>query len=99
MVKHPRAYDEIEAPIHLADVLERQLPDLEIRQVVLTLEFLGVLDARRADIDSNYAGVGPTHGVLGGLPGATSCDQNVQVCAVRPTGPHQVIIGSKAILV
>jgi hypothetical protein len=80
-------------------VLERQLPDLEIRQVVLTLEVLSVIDARRADVDAHYGGVGSTHGVLGGLPGATSCDQNVQVGAVRATGPYQVILGAMAILI
>src|SRR5262245_8616409 len=99
MVKDARAHDEIEAPLQLADVLEWQSPELEIRQVVLALEVLSVIDARRADIDANDGGVGSTQGVLGGLPGATSGNQNVQVCAVRPTGPHRVIFGTTAILV
>src|SRR5262245_44461023 len=98
MMKHARAHDEIEAPLQLSDVLEWQSSELEIRQVVLALEVLSVIDARRADIDANDGGVGSTQGVLGGLPGAASRDQNVQVGAVRPTGPHQVIFGATAIL-
>ena len=99
MVKYARAHDEIEAPRQLANVLEWQLLELEIRQVVLTLEYLGMLDARRADVDADDAGIRAADGVLGRLLRATSRDENVQVATVRSMRPYQVILGAMANLV
>ena len=58
MVKHTGTHDQIEAALQLAGAFDRQLPGLEIGEVVLPLQLLGVIDTRRADVDADDAGAG-----------------------------------------
>ena len=62
MMQHAGADDEIEAAIQRLDILDRQLPQLEVRQVLLALQLLGVVEARGADVDADDARVGPGGG-------------------------------------
>lgn len=68
-------------------MFERHLVKLEICQIVLLLQLLGVLNARGADIDADHPGLGAAHRVLGGLPRATSSDEDIQRRAIRLVGP------------
>ena len=100
MVQHARADDQIEACApSAAALLDRQLPRLEIRQVVLPLQLLRVIEAGRADVDADDAGVGLAERVLRGLPRSAAGDEDVQIGAVRLVGPQQVVLGAMAILV
>src|SRR5262245_52635302 len=97
MVKDARAHDQIERTVQHAGAFDRQWLDLEIRQAVLLLELLRVLDARHADVDADDPGVRPAERVLGSLPRAASGDQDVEVATIRRAGPQQVILGPKSI--
>src|SRR5262245_530113 len=99
MMERADADDQIERPLHLRRLFNRQRTDVEIRQVVLALEFLRVLDARGTDVDADNVRIRMTEGVLGGLPGSATGDKNVQVCVVGPAGPQQVIFSATMIQV
>ena len=88
VMQHTRAHNQIESPIQIAGAFDRPLPDLEIREVVLLLQLLGVIDARRADVDADDARVGPAESVLRRLPRAASGDEDVQTPGTT-VGPEQ----------
>ena len=77
--------------------LDRQLPRLEVRQVVFALQLLGVIQAGRADVDAGDAGVGTAQRVLRGLPRSAPGDEDVQICAIRFVRPQQMMLGVMAI--
>ena len=99
MVQHTRAHDQIESPMQFTGAFERQLPDVEIREVVTSFQRLGVIDARRADVDTDDARLGTAQGVFRRLPGAAAGDEDVEVGAIRPIGPQQVVLGTTAVLI
>src|SRR4029453_6807349 len=99
MVEHARTHNQIELALQLADMFDRQLPDLEILQVVLLLQLLRVRDARGADVDSDHAGIWPAERVFGGLPRSAPGDQDVERRTVRLAGPQQVEFGPMAVRV
>src|SRR4029453_15637808 len=99
MVEHARTHNQIEVALQLADSFDRQLPDLEILQVVLLLQLLRVRDARGADVDSDHAGIWPAERVFGGLPLSAPGDEDVEIPTIRLVGPQQVELGAMAILV
>src|SRR5262245_14359100 len=97
MVQYPSRYDQVERPPQLACALERQLPDFEVFQVVLPFQPFGVLDARRADVDTDDTCVGTTQRVLGCLPGTASSNEDVEIGAIRFGRPEQVMLRTVAI--
>ena len=99
MVQDAGADDQIEAAPKRGGLLDRQLPRFEIRQVVLPLQLRRVIEAGRADVNADDAGVGAAERVLRGLPGSTAGNQDIEVGTIRSVGPQQVILGAMAILV
>src|SRR5262245_46253314 len=99
MVQHAGRDDQIELPIERIHALDRKLAGLEIREVVLALQRLGVIEARRADVDADDSRRGAADGVLRRLPRAASRHQDVEVGAIRPVRPEQMEIGAMAVLV
>jgi len=94
MVQHTRADDLVEAASQVAYTLHRELVDLEILQLVFTLEFLGVADARGADVNAHDASLRLAQGMFGRLRCAASGDENCQVFPIGLTRPVQVEIYS-----
>ena len=94
MMEHAGADDLIEGRPQLADALDGELADLEIVELVLSLELLGVADAGRAEVDARHPGRRPAQGVLGRLRGPAAGDQDRVVLAVGLRGPEQMIVGA-----
>jgi hypothetical protein len=82
MMEHPSTNDVVEDLAQVVGVFERQLPRFEIRQVVLPLQRLSVLETCWADINANHAGSGMTERVLCGLPCPTSRHENIEIRTV-----------------
>src|SRR5262245_51152090 len=98
MVQHASTDDQVEALVQLGGVFDGQLTCYEIRQVVLPLQRLSVLETGRADINTNHAGVGMTERILCGLPRSTSGDEDIQIGAVFLVRPMQMVLGAIGIL-
>ena len=77
--------------------LDRQLRGDEIRQVVLARERVGVLEARRADVDRRHARLWPADRVLRRLERAAPGDEDVQIVAERACRPEQVELRAASI--
>ena len=99
MMQHARAHNQVEAAFQFRDALDRQRPYLEICEVVLARQLLGVIETGRADVNTDDAGVGPADGVFGRLPGSTSRDGDIQVRTVWPVRPKQMVFRPVAILI
>ncbi len=67
MMENPGAHNLIEARLQFVYPLDGKLVDLEIVQVVFSLEFLGMAHTCRAKIDARNLSLGPTHRMLGRL--------------------------------
>ena len=91
MMQHASAHDQIEAAFQLSGAFDWQRPYLEIRQVVLPLELLGVIEAGGADVNADNARLGPADRIFGGLPSSTSRNKDIQVRTVWPVRPEQMI--------
>lgn len=66
-MQHPGADDLVEADSHIASALYRQLVNFEVLQLIFTLQFQGVLNAGRADIDPYHLSSRGSDGVFGRL--------------------------------
>ena len=99
MMEHACRHYEIEAVVQVGGILDRQLPNFEVRQLVLLLECLGVPQTGRTDIDGDDTGSRMTERKLCSLPRSTSGNENVKVGAIFPVGPEQMIFGAMNILV
>ena len=99
MMQHPGADDLIEARPQLAYALDRKLADLEIVQVVFSLEFLGAAHARGAEVDTHHLGLGPAHGMLGRLRGPATGNQNRVIFPIGSGRPEQMIISVTPLLI
>ena len=86
-MQHASGDDQIEVLVQVARALDRQLPNFEVRQVVLLLQRFGVLETRRADIDSDDARARMTKCELRGLPRSASGNEDIEVGAIFLVGP------------
>jgi hypothetical protein len=66
---------------------------------VFLLEPLGVLKARRTDINGNNARSGMNKRVFRGLPRSASGYQNIEISAIFLVGPQQMKLSAQNILV
>src|SRR5688572_25721951 len=91
--------DVIELVVQVRGVLDWQLPRFEIREVVLLLQLLCVLETGRADVNGNDAGRGMTDRIFCRLPRATAGNENIHLSPIFPVGPEQVELRPKDVLV
>jgi hypothetical protein len=92
MMQNPGADNLIEARLQVTDPLDGKLMDLEIVQIVFSLEFLGTAHARRAEVDAGNLSCWPTQGVLCRLRCPTACNEDEAIFPIRPGRPKQMII-------
>ena len=97
MVQDAGADNQVEGCLELGHALDWQLPGDEVRQVVFALERVGVLEARRADVNRRHARLWPADRVLRRLERAAPGDQDVQIFPVFARGPEQVKLGAASI--
>src|SRR5262245_5507452 len=98
-MQHASRDDEIEALVQLADALDRQLSRFEIREVVLLLERLSMIETGGANIDGDNACSRMTEGKLCRLPRSTSGNENIKIGAIFLVGPEQMILGAMDVFV
>src|SRR5262245_56092800 len=98
-MKHTGTDDVIELATQIAGVLDWYLSHVEVRQVVLLFQPLGVIETRRADVDRNHARRRMTKRMLRGLPGSASRDQYIKIVAVFSARPQQMKLRTPNIFV
>ena len=96
-MQHSGANNLVETGSQLFNPLNRKLAKLKIFQIVFLLQLFGVMDTRRAEVDTRDLCRRPAHRMLGGLGGSTSCNQDGIVFAVRFVGPEKMKVSSPAV--
>ena len=76
VVQHARTHNLVETAAQLAHPLDGQLIDVQIGQMIFTLERLGMTDARLADVDADHLASGLAQGVFGRLRGPAAGDKD-----------------------
>src|SRR5882672_4103380 len=89
MMQNSGAHDLIEAP-QFAGAFNGKLMDVEIVQVVFSLECLSAANAGCTEVDAGHAGRRPAQGMLGGLGRPAARNQNGKVFAITSGRPEQV---------
>ena len=79
MVKHAGAHDLVERLAQLADALDREPAEAQVPQIVFSLKFARVAQARFADVDCGHLRVGLAQRVAGGLRRSAARDQNFRL--------------------
>ena len=81
MMEHAGANDKVEGPPELGDFLDREPMRFQVRQIVFSLKFARVAQARLADIDRGDPGIGFAKRISGGLRCTATGHENFQPCA------------------
>src|SRR5215831_3796093 len=90
MVQYPGADNLVERASKLLDVFNRELLELEVVEVVLSLEVGRVAQARLADIDTSDVTTRLAQRISRRLRGATASDEDFPRFAEGLGWPHQV---------
>src|SRR4030095_15836094 len=92
MMEHPGADNLIEARFQLVYPLDRKLADLEIAQMIFSLELLGTAHARCAEVDAGNLSRRPTQGMLGRLRCPAAGDENGMVFPIGSYRTEEMIV-------
>ncbi len=90
VVEHAGRDDAVERASELADVLDRDLMELEILQVVFPLELARMAQARLADVDARDACIGIAQRVPGRLRRSAAGHENLLLTPEGLQRPRQV---------
>src|SRR5262245_23038225 len=99
MVQDAGGDDEIETPAQIADLFDRQLMKVEIRERVLALQIIGVREARGADVDARHARAWTARRVLGRLKRAATGDEDLEILPERHRRPEQMEVDAALLFV
>jgi len=99
MMQNPGADNLIEACRQLACALDGKLVNVEIAQVVFSLELFGTAHARSAEVDAGNLCRGPTHGMLRRLRRSAAGNEDRLIFAVGFRRPEEVIVRTVSLLV
>ena len=97
MMQDTSGHNQVERALQFTDALDRQLPEVQVRQPVLQFELVRVLDARRADVDADDESVWPAQRVPRGLPRSAAGNEDVEIGAIRCSRPEEVMLGAMTI--
>src|SRR5262249_9120872 len=92
MMENPGADNLIEARFQLVYPLDRELVDLEIIQVVLSLELLGTAHTGCAEIDAGNPRRRPTQSMLGRLRCPATGNEDGWIFPIGPYRPKEMIV-------
>ena len=99
MVQDAGAHDLVERHSQLADAIDRQLVDLEIRQVVLAFQIFSVADAGRAEVNPDDPSSRTARGMLRCLGCAAAGDEDGARFRVWLVRPEQVEVRAAPVAV
>lgn len=99
MMENLGTHNLIEARLQLVHSLDGKLVDLEIVQVVFSIELLSTAYARCAEVDADYLSRRPPQGMLSRLRCPVAGNENGVVFPVRSVRPKQMIIRAASLSV
>jgi hypothetical protein len=80
VVEHAGTDYLVECLAELIDLLDRQPMQIEVLQAILLLKIAGVAQARLADVDRRYPGIGLAQSMDCSLGCSAAGDQDLPIC-------------------
>ncbi len=99
MMENSRAHNLVKVRLQLVYLLDGKLVDLEIVQVVFSLELLGVTYTRCTKVDAGNQGRWPTQGMLGRLRCPAACNEDGMIFPIGSGRPKQMIVRAASLLI
>jgi hypothetical protein len=92
MMENPGTDNLIKAHFQIGYALNGKLVDLEIVQVVFSLEVFRVTDTRRAKVDAGHPRRRPAQGMLGRLRRPAAGNEDGSILPITAARPKQMIV-------